>query len=88
MGRPMIRMRSSSVAVLCVALLPLLGSCSGAPPGAKAAPGVDTDLQPNGKPYVGPATVTSAPPADNTDARLYCHPEGVGSACSRQPGGQ
>ncbi len=65
-------------------LLPLLASCSGALPGAKAAPGVDTDLQPNGKPYVGPATVTSSPPADNTDARLYCHPEGVGSACSRQ----
>ncbi len=79
----MIRMRPSFV-VACVVLLPLLGSCSGAPPGAKAAPGVDTDLQPNGKPYVGPATVTSAPPADNNDARLYCHPEGVGSACSRQ----
>ena len=77
-------MRRSSVAALGVVLMPLLGSCSGAPPGAKAAPGVDTDLQPNGKPYVGPATVTSAPPADNTDARLYCHPEGIGSACTRQ----
>ncbi len=76
--------RRSVLAALSAALLPLLASCSGAPPGARAAPGVDTDLQPNGKPYVGPATVTSAPPADNTDARLYCHPEGVGSACSRQ----
>lgn len=80
----MIRMRHAFPATLWVVLLPLLGSCSGAPPGAKATPGVDTDLQPNGKPYVGPATVTSAPPADNSDARLYCHPEGVGSACTRQ----
>ena len=84
MRRGMIRMWPAPVAALCVALLPLLGSCSGAPPGAKAASGVDTDLQPNGKPYVGPATVTSGPPADNTDARLYCHPEGIGSACTRQ----
>ena len=80
----MTRMRPSAYAALWVVLLPLLGSCSGAPPGARAAPGVDTDLQPNGQPYDGPATVTSAPPADNSDARLYCHPEGVGSACTRQ----
>ena len=78
------RMRPSSRAALWAVLLPLLACCSGAPPGARAAPGVDTDLQPNGRPYVGPATVTSAPPADNSDSRLYCHPEGVGSACSRQ----
>ena len=71
------------LAAMPAALL-LLASCSGAPPGARAAPGVDTDLQPNGKPYVGPATLSSAPPADNNDARLYCHPEGSGSACTRQ----
>ena len=80
----MMRMRRRSLlAAVSVALLPL-ASCSGAPPGPKPAAGVDTDLQPNGKAYVGPATVTSAPPSDNSDARLYCHPEGVGSACSRQ----
>ncbi len=77
------RMRPWFLVAAGIALLPL-SSCGGAPPGARPAPGVDTDLQPNGKPYVGPATVTSQPPADNTDARLYCHPEGVGSACSRQ----
>ncbi len=76
--------RCLAAPVLAMLSIALLASCSDAPPGARAAPGVDTDLQPNGHPYVGPATVTSAPPADNSDARLYCHPEGAGSACSRQ----
>ena len=60
-----------------------LGACSGAPSAEQRAAAND-DLNPSGRPYVGPPGVlSSAPPADDNLHRLYCHPEGLGTTCAR-----
>ena len=68
--------RSTTIVVL------LLASCSGSPP--RADQGAATDLNPSGRPYIGPQGVpSSSPPVDNNLSRLACHPEGPGTVCSR-----
>ena len=63
----------------------LLAACSGKP-GPRPSAGVDTDLDPSGRPYVGPpGTLASTPPADTNVDRLYCRQEGPGRVCSRNP---
>ena len=63
-----------------------LAACSGPPPGPDQRRAAQDELNPSGRPYDGPpGVVASAPPADNGDPRLSCHPEGAGSVCSRTP---
>ncbi len=62
-----------------------LASCAGGPPPSpeQRAAAVD-DLNPSGRPYVGPTPLRSSfPPADNSFAPLDCHIEGPGAVCSR-----
>jgi hypothetical protein len=67
-------------------LVLVLSACSGPPPGADQRRAAQDDLNPSGRPYDGPpGVVTSGPPADNSGARLHCHPEGPGTVCSRDP---
>ena len=63
--------------------LVLLAGCSGPPPSAEQRSA--TDLNPSGRPYVGPPGIRSSfPPADtNTFDPLLCHPEGQGTVCNR-----
>lgn len=63
--------------------LPLLAACAGPHP-ATPRESSDTDLDPSGRPYVGPpGPVSSMPPADNSANPLRCHPEGQGTVCTR-----
>ena len=74
-----------ALAILSVASMLGLAACSGPPPGPDQRRAAQDELDPSGRPYDGPAgVVSSAPPADNTDARLYCHPEGNGTVCARR----
>ncbi len=70
--------------VLLVASALMLAACSGAPPSAEQHAAAQDDLNPSGRPYVGPpSTLASTPPADTNFTPLYCHPEGLGTTCSR-----
>ena len=69
--------------VLTIALVLAQGACS-APPGADQRRAAANDLNPSGRPYVGPPGVlSSAPPADTSFNRLYCRQEYQGAVCSR-----
>jgi len=71
--------------VVPVLVSSLLAGCSGQPPSAEQRNA--TDLNPSGRPYVGPRGVMSSmPPADTNPDRLFCHPEGPGTTCSRPDG--
>ena len=60
-----------------------LAGCAGTPSAEQRAAAHD-DLNPSGRPYVGPPGVlSSTPPADDNLHRLYCHPEGPGTSCAR-----
>ena len=66
-------------------LLLALTACAGRPPSADQRRA--TDLNPSGRPYDGPRTMALTPPVDTNYNRLYCHPEGPGSVCSRGKSG-
>jgi len=67
-------------------LLPLLAACTGAPPTAEQRAAARDDLNPSGRPYVGPPGIlSSAPPSDPSFSPLRCHYEGPGEVCNRDP---
>ena len=69
---------------LLIASTLLLSACSGAPPGADQRRATGDDLNPSGRPYVGPpGTLASFPPADTNFDPLFCRQEGPGTVCSR-----
>ena len=70
--------------LMCVLVLASVGGCAGTP---SADQRNATDLNPSGRPYVGPATTrNTVPPGDiNTFNPLDCHPQGLGSVCDREP---
>jgi hypothetical protein len=74
-------------------LVLLLAGCATPPPDRTAqggdAAGRGTNLNPSGRPYVGPPGIRSSfPPGDvNTFNPLVCHPEGQGTVCARAPNG-
>lgn len=69
-------------AVLLIVTPLLLAGCSGRPPSAEQRNA--TDLNPSGRPYVGPRGVlSSTPPADTNRDRLFCRPDGPGTTCAR-----
>ena len=70
--------------VLLIASSVLLAACSGVAPSADQRRAAADDLNPSGRPYVGPrGTLASAPPADTNFTPLYCHQDGQGTVCSR-----
>ncbi len=65
-------------------LLSVLAACTGKPPSAAQRAAAQDDLNPSGRPYVGPpGIISSAPPADSSFSPLRCHPEGPGEVCKR-----
>lgn len=60
-----------------------LAGCDGTPPTAEQH--AATDLNPSGRPYVGPPGIRSSfPPSDvNTFNPVVCHLQGEGSVCAR-----
>ena len=75
-------MRIRSILLAASALL--LSACSGVPPSADQRRAANDDLNPSGRPYVGPpGTLSSTPPADNNATPLFCRQEGPGTVCSR-----
>ena len=72
-----------ALAVLPFACALMLAACSGTPSAEQRA-AANNDLNPSGRPYVGPpGTLASTPPADTNLTPLYCHPEGLGAVCAR-----
>jgi hypothetical protein len=70
--------------MMSLILVSLLSACTGAPPTAAQRAAAQDDLNPSGRPYVGPpGIVSSAPPADPSFSPLRCHPEGPGEVCNR-----
>ena len=75
-------MRVGARIAVLLALATLAG-CNGPPPSAEQRHA--TDLNPSGRPYVGPPGIRSSfPPGDvNTFDPLTCHLEGQGEVCGR-----
>ena len=70
--------------VLLIASTVLLAACSSVPPSADQRRAANDDLNPSGRPYIGPrGTLSSAPPADTNFTPLFCHQDGPGTVCSR-----
>ena len=61
----------------------LVCACAGPPPSQEQR--AATDLNPSGRPYVGPKLYQpQALSSTNGFDPLYCHPEGPGTVCKRQ----
>ena len=73
--------RVGLVVVACAAL----AACSGAPPSAEQR--AATDLNPSGRPVQAPSLYQPQRPPNSANAfnPLYCHSEGPGTVCERQP---
>ncbi len=70
--------------LMSLIVVSLLAACSGTPPSAAQRAAAQDELNPSGRPYVGPPGIlSSGPPGDLSFSPLRCHLEGPGEVCNR-----
>ena len=76
-------MRSHAL-IITLCSVALAACAGGQPPSPEQRAAAADDLNPSGRPYVGPAPLRSSfPPADTSFTPLDCRIEGPGTVCAR-----